>query len=355
MINKNLAFLLKQKTRYKILQGGTRSGKTYSALIYLLLKSLSTSKLKSSVISCTVPHLKRGAYRDFKEILQIYEVPYKENKTDRIINFINGSYIEFFSADNEGKLRGLQRDIAFINEANLIDYEKFTQIDIRTKNEVILDFNPTQKFWLHDFVLNIDKNRYSVCITTYKDNPYLSKEQIAAIEDRKHDKNFWRVYGEGLLGFVRGQVFTNIQIGDFIEVGETYIGLDWGFSESETAIALVSYNDKFLYCKELLYSKGLTYNEIAEFLQKNKDYNVFCDSAEPRGIYVLRKNNINAFPCRKFNNSFQQGVKLLQNFFAIIIDRESRNLYNEFSNLVYIDGRYKGRHHLIDAVRYTLL
>ena len=206
-------------SRFVILQGGTSSSKTYSTAQILIVKALKSKEQKLvSVVAETIPHLKRGVMRDFFKILIEIRL-YKDddhNKTDSTYKLGNWT-IEFFSADNDAKLRGARRDILFINECNRITWDAFTQLEIRTRDRVFLDFNPVSRFWVHSKLMQ-PSNKYSFIKSTYKDNvdhitgkPLLEQSIIDAIESRKPvfdsdgnlisgDEQFWKVYGLGEIG-----------------------------------------------------------------------------------------------------------------------------------------------------------
>lgn len=192
-------------------KGGTRSAKTWSILIILLyIAQKATSKILISVVSATLPHLKKGAIRDFDILLSSMGLvkgrDYDKNESDQLYTFGNGQ-IEFFGCENAGKVHGPQRNILFINEANRIKYEVYRQLAIRTDGTIFLDWNPTTTFWYDDNLANRD----DVCEihSTYLDNPFLSDTQVREIESNKSDEKWWRVYGLGLTGQISGLVYTN--------------------------------------------------------------------------------------------------------------------------------------------------
>jgi len=199
---------------YRIIvnQGGTRSGKTFSLsqlLIYLALRQ----KVSISTCSVAFPHLRKGAMRDWRKIMEDFRLydPGAHMKTEQLYTYPNGSYVEFFSVDNQLKVRGPGRDILFINEANIIQYETFRQLLLRTKKAIFIDYNPADEFhWIYDKVLT-RPDCYFIK-STYKDNPFLPKEQIYEIESYKEtDENFWRIYGEGERGHSEGVIYTKWQ------------------------------------------------------------------------------------------------------------------------------------------------
>jgi len=354
--NANLQFLLEcdlNGIRYRVLQGGTRSGKTYSALTYLIIKALE-KKRRITVIACTVPHLKAGAMHDFKSILanlNLFSIV-EENKTDRIFTFPNGSEIQFISADKSEKLRGIQRDIAFLNEANLISEDAFNEIDIRTSEFVIFDYNPTRRFWLHDFLQRIEPHKWDAIITTYKDNPFLSQEQILAIERRKDDPFFWAIYGEGKIAQAPDLYIRNFQIKPFQETERMCVGLDFGFRDP-TAAVLVAKDDNLLYVKELFKRPFLSIEAVCDLLEPYRDYLIVADTNEPRTINEMRKRGFSVYKAKKFQGSIEEGLRLI-NDHLLLIDPESRELWREIVN--YKPERsnkpFPDDSHLIDAMRY---
>ena len=197
--------------RIRAVQGGTSASKTVSIVLYLINRAQTDKKATlTSIISESFPHLKRGVMKDFLDIMKEHQY-YKDNnwnKTDYTYTFETGSKIEFFSADQPDKVRGPRRDRLFINEANNIPYEAFDQLEVRTKEFIFLDWNPTNEFWYYTEV-NGKRNDVEHMILTYKDNEALSPEIVASIEQRVGNKQWWKVYGEGQLGEVEGKIYKD--------------------------------------------------------------------------------------------------------------------------------------------------
>jgi len=218
-INKIIAL----KKRVKIIQGGTSAGKTFGILPVLISKAANKPLLEISVVAESIPHLRRGALKDFLTIMKTTNRYFDErfNKSLLRYEFGNGSYIEFFSADDSSKLRGARRDILYINECNNIEFESYNELAIRTKREVFLDFNPANEFWVHTELK--DEPDTDFLILTYKDNEALDKRIVREIEKNRlkattstYWANWWRVYGEGLVGMLEGVVFSNWQQIDIV-------------------------------------------------------------------------------------------------------------------------------------------
>jgi phage terminase large subunit len=248
--------------RIRAVQGGTSASKTISILLYLIALSQSdkTPKL-TSIISESIPHLKRGAIRDFKNIMQTHHY-WKDacwNTTDSIYTFETGSQIEFFSSDNGDKLRGARRDRLFINEANNVVFDAFEQLEVRTKDFCFLDWNPTNEFWFYTDVYN-KRDDVELIILTYRDNEALSPEIVSAIEQRKNRTGWWQVYGEGQLGEVEGKIYKGWQIIDEIphEARLERRGVDFGFTNDPTSIVDIYYYNGGYILDEITFTKGLS-------------------------------------------------------------------------------------------------
>lgn len=354
--------ILKLNKRIRAVCGGSSASKTISILLWLIDYAQSNKGVLISIVSETFPHLKRGAMRDFLNIMQEhhYYVDKKWNKTDCIYEFPTGSLIEFFSADQPGKVRGPRRDIIFINEANNISYETYTQLEIRTKDIIWLDWNPVSEFWFYTEVM--PKQDVDFITLTYKDNEALSAEIVDALESRRGNKNWWNVYGLGQLGMIEGRIYTNWEMIDDIphEAKLFRRGLDFGYTNDPTAIvAVYQYNGAYILDEEL-YRRGLTNNAIADFLT-NLDYClVKADSAEPKSIEEIKQYGINILPVVKGKDSVRQGIQYVQDQ-KIFMTKRSVNLIKEFRNYMWgqdVDGKFTqkpegGLDHCMDAVRYA--
>lgn len=341
-------------------QGGTSSGKTYSILQVLLTKA-AQDKLHISVCSLAMPHLRKGALKDFVDILTTADI-YSEsihNKTDNIFR-INNSIIEFFSLDQPGKARGPRRDVLFVNEANLIPYDTFQQLILRTKQQVYVDYNPADEFhWLYEQVLT--RPDCTFIQSTYRDNPFLNSQQIKEIERlREVDENLWRVYGEGERGISQGIIYTRYQMADqFPDGGQMVYGLDFGFN-NPTALVQVKIHDQTCYAKELLYQTNLTNSDLIPILKQHiTDYSpIYADAAEPQRIEELYRAGLNVKPA---NKSVEDGIDKVKSM-PLFIDKFSYNLTKEIKSYKYqtdkngltLDSPVKNNDHLMDAMRYAI-
>lgn len=360
--------IAKLNKKIRALQGGTSSSKTISTLLLLINMAQSDKKpTLTSVVSESIPHLKRGAMRDFENIMKAHNY-WKDslwNKTDSTYTFETGSRIEFFSTDNGDKLRGARRDRLFINECNNVPLDAFDQLEVRTKEFVYLDWNPTNEFWFYSEVL---PNRDDVdhIILTYKDNEALDIEIVKSIEARKHNKGWWQVYGLGQLGEVEGKIYKGWkQIDDLPhEARLVSIGLDFGYSNDPTAIVgIYKFNDGYI-LDEIGFQKGLLNKQIADsikmyLINEGKQAIAIADSAEPKSIDEIRLYGVNIMACKKGSDSVRQGIQFVQKQ-NISVTKRSQNIWKAYSNYLWDvdrDGRIlnKPNHFMsdaMDAVRY---
>lgn len=356
--------ILNLRKRIRGIAGGTSASKTISILLWLIDYAQTHPNKTISVVSETFPHLKRGAMRDFLNIMEEhhYFKTDRWNKTDCIYTFETGARIEFFSADQPGKVRGPRRDILFINEANNITYEVYTQLEIRTKDVIWLDWNPVTEFWFYSDVK--DQPNTDFLTLTYKDNEALDPQIIQAIESRQGNKNWWAVYGLGQLGEVEGKIFRDWKL-DIDEIPhearlERY-GLDFGYSNDPSAIVAIYYYNGGFILDEVLYQKGLSNKQLADVLNNLDKATVKADSAEPKSIDEMKLYGINIIPAQKGPGSVLQGIQFVQGQ-RISVTKRSINLIKEYRNYLWQtdkDGKIINEpegmwNHCMDALRYGL-
>jgi phage terminase large subunit len=354
------------KNRVKIIQGGTSASKTYSILAVLINKALSIHGIEISVVAETIPHLRRGALKDFLKIMKWTGRFFEDrfNKSLLRYEFANGSVIEFFSADDSSKLRGARRDILYINECNNVTFDAYNELAIRTRKEVYLDFNPANEFWVHTELK--DEPDSDFLILTYKDNEALDQSIVEQIE-KNRDKaktssywaNWWKVYGEGQLGMLEGVVFSNWKIIDTIpkEARLLGIGLDFGYTNDPTAIVEIYAYDNQRIVNEIVYQNGLVNSEIAKRLPKNVI--VYADSSEPKSIEEIRRLGITIKGVTKGKDSINYGIDVMQRQ-DYLVTNQSVDLIKELRSYIW-DTDKTGRrlnkpidfnNHAIDALRY---
>jgi phage terminase large subunit len=360
------------KNRIKVIQGGSSAGKTISILILLIDKCIKTPGLEVSVVSESIPHLRRGCVKDFLKIMKETGrfIPSNYNKTLLRYEFTNGSYIEFFSADSEEKLRGGRRQILYINECNSIHYESYLQLAIRTSQDIYLDYNPSSKFWAHTEVIGQADTDFIVL--NYKDNEALPIEVVAMLESNREKaktstywENWVRVYLDGEIGQIEGTIFTDFEIIDKIPEDARLLGhgVDFGYSNDPCAvIALYKWNEDII-VDEIVYQTGLLNSELSNLLKSNEvTGEIYCDSAEPKSIQELKRMGHNARSVEKGRDSVNYGIQILQQK-HMYVTRRSRNLLDEFSKYMWKknrDGGYEktpidAHNHACDALRYIAM
>lgn len=352
--------------RLRILQGGTSASKTISVLLVLIhLSQSDTQKKLTSIVAESIPHLKRGALRDFKNIMQEHKYWKDElwNATDSIYTFETGSQIEFFSSDNGDKLRGARRDRLFINECNNVTFDAFEQLEVRTKDFIFLDYNPTNEFWVFTEII-AHRTDYELEILTYKDNESLSKEIVMSIEQRANRPGWWKVYGLGQLGEVDGKIYKDWQIIDEIphEARLERRGLDFGYSNDPSSIVdIYKWNGGFI-LDEVLFQKGMSNRQLADvLLASNSQVLTVADSAEPKSIDELKLYGCTVIPANKGPGSVSQGIQFVQAQ-RIWITRRSANILHEYRNYLFKTDKNgkilnEPEHqfsHSMDAIRYGL-
>jgi phage terminase large subunit len=358
--------LLGLSKRIRGVAGGTSASKTIS-IIQILINQAQTDKAPTltSITSESVPHLKRGAMRDFLNIMQDHHY-FKDdnwNRSDFTYTFETGSKIEFFSLDMPHKVRGPRRDRLFINEANNIPVETFEQLEVRTKDVIWLDWNPTREFWFYtDYK---DKPNVDFMILTYKDNEALDPNIVASIESRRDNKNWWRVYGEGQLGEVEGKIYTNWKLDVEIphEARLERRGLDFGYAHDPACLVDIYYYNGGYIVDELLFRVGMKNRQIADVILNQPDPNILtvADSAEPKSIDEMMEYGVNIMGANKGPGSVNQGIQWVQAQ-QISVTRRSRNIAKAYKNYMWKTDR-EGKiltepdHYLsdaMDAIRYGL-
>jgi phage terminase large subunit len=362
-INTTITFenLLDSKSRITQHIGGTRSGKTYAVLQFLIVKAIE-NKETITIVRKTIPSLKRTVIKDFKDILQGLNIWQDENYniTDRIYNLYD-STIQFLSTDDADKLRGIKSTILFIDEASEIDEESYFQLSIRTSGKIILAYNPTVSpyHWLRTMP---EVERF---VTTYRDNIYLPKEMVDAIENLQHtNEKYWKIYGKGEFAPNDKAIFQ-FELCDSIDADFVGFGIDFGFSNDPTALCAVYKNSDTIFLEELIYEKGLVTNDIVAKLNSldiQKSEEIWGDSAEPRLIEELYRSGFNIKPVVKGKDSIKFGIGVMQNY-KIQILKSSQNLINEMYAYQYSTDKHGyttdtpegGLDHLIDAARYCCM
>lgn len=360
------------KKRIRVIQGGTSAGKTIAILLLLIDYATRNENKLITIASVNVPHLRRGAKRDFKNILtdnsywEYYGIT--ENKAEGTFTFFNGSVIEFVALD-EGKARGSRRDVLFINEANLVSFEIFDQLEVRTNDFSLIDYNPTSEFWAHTELVGQEDTDFIIC--TYKDNEALNENIVRSIERRRNNQNWWRVYGEGQIGELEGLVYSGWQqINSIPESAELLgYGLDFGFTNDPTSIVCVYKHSGGYLLDEVEYKTGMFNKDIYTALEEANLLKVLGvgDSSNPKDIAELNQMGASIKGANKQSQdskqSYRQWATSKIQEMEIYYTASSTNLRREYLGYMWETDRtgkslnvpQDGNDHALDAAKYKLI
>jgi phage terminase large subunit len=382
--------LRKTTKRTKVIQGGSSAGKTFGIIPILIDKACKSSGLEISIVSESIPHLRKGALKDFLKIMRATGrfIPERFNKTLLQYTFGNGSYIEFFSADQEGKVRGPRRNILYINECNNLKFDTYHQLAIRTSDEVWLDYNPSAEFWVHEELLNDEDSE--LLILTYKDNEALSDSITKEIEKarakgfhypdlpveklfkesnikNKKWSNWWKVYGLGLTGVLEGVIYSNWQqVATIPEDAECLgYGLDFGFSNDPAAMVGVYRYNGTIYVDEIVYQTGTLNKDLIEIMKAKgvkRNATIYADSAEPKSIAEIQKAGFDCRPCYKAKDHKGHGIQLIQGLDMWNVTSDSVNMIKELRGYLWAQDKEgnklnkpeDGNDHACDALLYIM-
>ena len=361
VFNWNYDALRDDKVRFIINQGGSRSSKTYSLCQMVIVYCLTTPNKMVSIIRKTFPTLRGTVMRDFFEVMNdlgLYNQS-SHHKTENIYHFPNGSMVEFFGADNEQKLRGRKRDVLWINESNELNFEEFTQLNMRTTEKLIFDFNPSENFhWLYDLISRPE----SILIhSTYKDNPFLSESQVKEIQNLiMYDESYYKIYALGEKGSGKTTIYTHWKYYETLpEIKDTVYGLDFGFNHPSSLVEM-NWIENTCYVRQLIYQSGLTSMDLVKIMDDlgvNKKKEIACDAARPEIIEDLRRRGYNAKPAIKDVKDGIDSVKSSQLF----IHKESLDILKEISSYkwktngdILLDEPVKVYDDAMDAMRYAI-
>ena len=342
-------------------QGGTRSGKTYNILMWIIFRySILHTGETITIVRKTFPSVRATVMRDFFDILRKYDLYTEDNHSKSSNEYrLNGNLVEFISLDQPTKIRGRKRNLLFINEANELEYEDWRQLIFRTSGRVVIDYNPSDEYsWIYEKV--ITRKDCDFYVTTYRDNPFLEQTIIEEIERLKQtDETYWQIYGLGQRGTSKATIFQ-FQEGIVPEDAEFLsYGMDFGFNDPTTLVEVYR-KDNDLYLNELLYRTGMTGHDMSQFLKQIdlKGY-IYADSARPEIIEELRRMGLPIRKTKKGDSSIQAGIDILKRY-RIHVTNNSDNLIRELRNYKWAEDKsgrltnipVKGNDHAIDAARY---
>ena len=357
--------LLNSDKKIIVEQGGTRSGKTYNIILWIIFEYCTNNRNKViTVCRKSFPSLRATVLRDFMSILESHNL-YSEkfhNKSNSEY-YLFGNLVEFISLDQPQKIRGRKRDLLFINEGNELFWEDWQQLIFRTQERIVIDFNPSDEYhWIYDKVLPRDDCDFFK--TTYLDNPFVEESIRKEIELlRDTDEQYWQIYGLGERAASRSTVFRYAEVSHIPEDAELVAyGMDFGFSNDPSTLVSVYTKDINLYVKEHLYRTAMTTTDIHKFLlsEELSSKPIYADSAEPRLISELRRMGHNIFPSLKGKDSINAGIDLLKRYKINILSTSS-NAISEFRNYKWKEDKsgallntpIDDNNHIIDPCRYA--
>ena len=367
---KALDRLLELNKRIKVVKGGTSAGKTICILLILIDYAIRNDGKEISVVSESIPHLRRGAFKDFCQLLKGLG-RYNDNQLNKSVlkyTFTNGSYIEFFSTDQSDKLRGARRTDLYINECNNVPFDAYNQLAVRTSGNIWLDYNPSSLFWVDKEIIGQEDADYITL--TYKDNEVLNQAIVKEIEKAREKAktstywaNWWRVYGLGETGSLEGVCIPDWKEIDNIPEEARLLahGVDFGYNDPTVVISLYKWNDAYI-ADEVFYKSNTVLRDLSLFLRQNNiKENLIADSAEPKSIETLRRDGHNIYPCTKGRDSVNFGINLI-NQNEIYITSRSKNLKRELQGYIWAKDKEgntlnkpSGEHpDCIDSLRYVL-
>ena len=350
---------LNSDKRFIINQGGSRSSKTYSLCQMLIVYCVQNPNKVVSIVRKTFPALRATVMRDFFEIMKDLEIYEKSNHnmSENIYRFPNGSIVEFFSVDDEQKIRGRKRDIGWCNEANELWFEDFQQLNMRTEEKLIFDYNPSDSSsWLYKL-----PGEESVLIkSTYRDNPFLPESIKRQIEDLKRtDEALYQIYALGEKAISKSNIYNNWTfLGRKPQRFQSYVyGLDFGYNHP-TALIRVYWSDGDIWIEPVIYESYLTTSELIEKfkqLEIEKTVDILADYSRPEIIAELQNAGYNV---NNANKSVKMGINFVKTFGVYC--QEDEALKKEYENYkwkkvgdIITEEPVKLYDDAMDAVRYA--
>ena len=357
---KNYDALVSDK-RFIVNQGSSRSSKTWSLCQLMIVYALTHSNKTISIVRKTFPTLRATVMRDFFDVMKQMEIYDRKchNKTENIYQFPNGSLVEFFSTDDEQKLRGRKRDICWANEANELFHDDFLQLNMRTTDKFIVDYNPSDAdSWIYE----LDEEDKILIKSTYKDNPFLEKSIVKQIEDLQFkDEALYQIYALGERATSRKNVYQNWT---FLTEKPAHFtnfiyGLDFGYNHPTVLVKVYYYEDE-IFVETLIYESYLTTPELIDKmtgLNLSRSTEIMCDYARPEIIKDLNDNDFNAMNA---NKEVKAGLNNVKTFRVFGFDSD-KDLKKEYNNYMWkkigdriLDEPVKNYDDAMDAIRYAI-
>ena len=378
-----LPYLTDYSKRYEVYYGGAGSGKSVFLGQKLLVKACK-SKRKILIIRKYATTLRDSVFQLMIDLLKKWKL-YEHctiNQTTYTITLPNESVFLFKGLDDSEKIKSIT-DItdAWIEEASEVTDDDYTQIDLRIRAliadlQLYVSFNPVSKAnwvykkWFDPKNATYDKDETMILRTTYKDNRFLPKAYIKALEEKAlSNPVYYKIYALGEFAVAEGLVITNWKKEEFdpLELAKKLdhrVGMDLGFVDPSAVIeTLYDRDNKTIYVFSEFYKKGCQLSELAQaiFDMGLRKVKIMVDAAEPRSREYFRNKGINAQPCIKGGDSVKAGLMFLQDH-RIIVHPNCPNFIIELENFSYIKSKKTGEwtedtthewSHAIDACRYA--
>ena len=348
------------KKKYRVNQGGTSSGKTYSLVQNMADLLAFNDRTKGTVTATELPSIKSGPLTDFKNILDespmLQALITNPDSIEGPFRFTNGSELEFRSFDTPGKAKKAgKRDYLLINEGNEMEWEICDHLMTRTRKVVFVDFNADTRFWAHKELVEAEPDKTEYIISNYTHNPFLDRNTTEDIErylrryfetGREYWLNKWKVYGMGMTGSVEGTIFSDnvFPIDFFPDVQKHGYGLDFGYTNDPTALAECGVKFGNIYGRELLYETDLYSDKLADRMEQigvRKDLPIIADRADLSSIRTLKNRGFKVIECDKWSGSVTDTIDFLRSK-NINIMRDSVNWWNEADNYKWKKDRDGG-------------
>ena len=341
-------------------EGGARSSKTYSICQALIIWALNHPNKLISIVRKTGPALSATVMRDFFEVLKsmdLYDVN-AHSRGARTYTFANGSMVEFFSVDSEQKLRGRKRDIAWVNEANELYYDDFQQLNLRTIEKIIVDYNPSE---IESYLYALPPDNTIRIHSTYLDNPFLEREIIKEIQSYQiTDQDYYTIFGLGERAFSRENVFSRWEIADAPNGLDDYIyAIDYGY-QHPTALVKIHYStaERRIFIEELIYESHLTSTDIIDRMNRlevDKTRVIISETARPEIVADIRRSGYKIVNAIK---DVKDGINVVKTF-SVVLSSAAKNIIKENENYRYrkhngvvTEEVIKSWDDAMDAIRY---
>ena len=363
-----------------VLEGGSRSSKTYSIIQFWILyaqanngrsRRVIVSRLKGTWLTATV-------IKDFIDILKDYGLYNKKNHNKSVGSGVYTLFTTefwFLGLDNDQRIHGMKSDAFWINEAVEASFDDYAQLMQRCSGFCILDYNPSyDEHWIYDKLCRRAKTFYNH--STMLNNPLIpqnAKEQILSYEPTEYniqqgtaDKRKWQIYGLGKRASLEGLIYQKWSYCSEIPsvIHKRGYGIDFGFTNDYTAVVECAFRDNTLWLDEVCYKTHMETKDIVRLFKDIEPRRIISESADPRLVQEIRNSGANIIPVKKGGGSIEASISVIQGY-KIFVTERSVNLIKELKNYTWaFDEKTKKFHnqpadgqddHLLDAFRYWVM